>query len=157
MSFHKILIDEFTTTDYELVGIYSNLESYRLAYFLNKELGLLLKKSVQDIELQTKNGTSSFSHFYFDNEESDIGWHLVNNKSEQTEQNKEQFGFFDSVSVIEYLVPEFKKVDFLLKIENIEDSFNLLEIEQKISKIPQVSLLHTIDKNKLKSKNNLIF
>lgn len=157
MAVHKILIDDFNSTNYELIGIHSSAEDFRLAYFLNKELELHFEKQSHNIELKTKTGKSNFSHFIYENEQDDICWHLVSNKSEETFQPEEQYGIFDSVSTTYYLIPEFKKIDFLLKIENVDHTFDIESIKQTISIIPLISMLYTIDQNKLKSKNNLIF
>jgi hypothetical protein len=55
------------------------------------------------------------------------------------------------------LLSEFKKVDYFLKINNSEKELNTTEIINKISKIETIKLVYNVDKNKIKSKNNLIF
>jgi hypothetical protein len=56
-----------------------------------------------------------------------------------------------------YLLPEFKKVDYFLKIEH-QDHFNVrAEVLDKINGIPQISAVYLVDSAKIKSKNNLIF
>ena len=44
MAIHRLYIDEFETINYSLVAIHTNLEDYRLAYFINENLNLKLKK-----------------------------------------------------------------------------------------------------------------
>ena len=46
MAIHKIQINDFVSDDYELIAIHSSLEDYKLAYRLNKELGLQLQKKM---------------------------------------------------------------------------------------------------------------
>ena len=40
----KLHIDDFEENDYLLIAIHTTLEDYRLAYFLNKYLGVQLQK-----------------------------------------------------------------------------------------------------------------
>ena len=49
MAIHKIYIEDFVEEDYHLIALHTSLEDYRLAYFLNRELGLGLSKSKSDI------------------------------------------------------------------------------------------------------------
>ncbi|MBF03336.1 MAG: hypothetical protein CMP76_08575 [Flavobacterium sp.] len=158
MAIHKIQINDFISIDYELIAIHSSLEDYRLAYFINKALQIQLSKSNSNIEIETKEGKSEFSHFIFDDEIHDIIWNVFENKATAIPSEKTTNGIFDSVDVTMYVVPEFKKADYILKIENMETViFPLEKIIQKLSKISQISMVYRIDQNKLKSKNNLIF
>ena len=45
MAIHKLLIDDFVTVDYKLIAIHSSLEDYRLAFFMNRELAVLLESA----------------------------------------------------------------------------------------------------------------
>ena len=158
MAIHKIQINDFISIDYELIAIHSSLEDYRLAYFINKALQIQLSKSNSNIEIETKEGKGEFCHFIFDDEIHDIIWNVFENKATAIPSEKATNGIFDSVDVTIYVLPEFKKADYILKIENMETViFPLEKIIQKISKISQISMVYRIDQNKLKSKNNLIF
>ena len=59
MAIHRLYIDDFETINYSLIAIHSNLDDYRLAYFINKSLNLELKKNEKDIPIETKFGNSS--------------------------------------------------------------------------------------------------
>jgi hypothetical protein len=61
------------------------------------------------------------------------------------------------VSTKVFLLPEFKKVDYFLKIENNEDTMNVSKIQILLNTIDNVSTVYTVDTNQIKSKNNLIF
>ena len=63
----------------------------------------------------------------------------------------------NSFSSLAYLLPEYKKVDFFLKIENAENEIDLYEVVSKISAVDGINMVYTVDKDKIKSKNNLIF
>jgi hypothetical protein len=55
------------------------------------------------------------------------------------------------------LIPEYKKVNYFLKIENEENNVNIKDILVNIQKVPQVVTVYDVDATTLKSKNNLIF
>lgn len=157
MAVHKIQINDFISIDYELIAIHTTLEDYRLAYFLNQLLTLQLQKNPINLEIKSKDGKSSFSHFSYEDEKQDIVWNVIENKTSIIASNNKKSGFFESVDMTAFVLPEFKKADFILKIENIEPDFNLDEIIAVVSGIKQISLVYPIDQDKLKSKHNLIF
>lgn len=155
MAVHKLQINEFINLDYELIAIRTDLEDYKLAFWLNKILDLQLKNDL-NIELQTKKGKSVFSHFFFEDTQQDLFWHLISNKS-QVDTVVQNIGFFNNIETVEYLLPEVKTADFILKIENTDTFFNSTLISNEIKKIQGVITPYIIKQTKLKSKNNLIF
>ncbi|MEC4004244.1 IPExxxVDY family protein [Flavobacterium sp. SUN052] len=162
MAVHKLYIEEFEEEDYHIIAIHTSLEDYRLAYFLNRNLEIRLSKNGLDIQSKVKEGTTSFARFSFSDEEKFINWDLVQNKNEieGVEKSASEDLFSNTKNTFSsaaYLLPEYKKVDFFLKIENAKNEINILEIVSKISKIDNVSMTYNVDKNKIKSKNNLIF
>lgn len=157
MAIHKIQIVDFLSIDYELIAIHTSIEDYRLAYFLNRELKIQLSKNNLNIAIENSEGKSSFNHFFYDDEKNDIQWSLIENKTTISSTNKKSTGIFENIDVNVYLIPEFKKADFLLKIENVDSFFKIKEVTKKIESLNQVSMSYLIDKEKLKSKNNLIF
>ena len=66
MALHKLLVDDFDDDSYKLIAIHTRLEDYRLAYLLNKYLGLKFKRKDHDIDF--KYLESSYSIFEWDNE-----------------------------------------------------------------------------------------
>jgi hypothetical protein len=162
MALHKLYIEEFEEDDFHIIAIHTSLEDYRLAYCLNRDLEICLSKNKSDIQLQVKEGKTSFARFTFEDEKKLINWDLVQNKNDVlgTENIAAQDLFSNSknsFSSSAYLLPEFKKVDFFLKIENAENEINLTEIVSKINNIDSIKMVYNVDKNKIKSKNNLIF
>lgn len=160
MAIHKLQIDDFITIDYELIAIHSTLEDYRLAYFINRELSILLEKNQKDIEIRVKEGDSCFTMFIFDDEEQEITWNLIQNKGTVSSQQNtaslfEETGLDITTSV--FLIPELKKVDYFIKIENTGGDLALEELISKLLSIRQITTAYEIDHQKLKSKNNLIF
>lgn len=162
MAIHKLLIDDFVTIDYGLIAIHSSLEDHRLAYFINRELSILLEKSPFDIGVKISEGESCFSRFTFEDPDNESVWNLIQNKNRVlSAQANTSTSLFNntglSVSTSVFLMPELKKVDYVLKIENTPHSFTPDAVVHKLLSIKQVATAYTIDHKKLKSKNNLIF
>jgi hypothetical protein len=61
------------------------------------------------------------------------------------------------ISTKVYLLPEFKKADYFLKIENTEDTMDVSKIKTILNTIDSISTVYTVDTDRIKSKNNLIF
>ena len=56
-----------------------------------------------------------------------------------------------------YLLPELKKVDYFLKIENNCSTYKMDGIIQKLNNIDWISTVYEVNPETIKSKNNLIF
>jgi hypothetical protein len=61
------------------------------------------------------------------------------------------------ISTKVYLLPEFKKVDYFLKIEHTENTMDVSKIKTILNTIDTIFTVYTVDTNQIKSKNNLIF
>lgn len=162
MAIHKLDLDEFDETDYYLIAIHTSLEDYRLAFFINQMLPINLSKSKNEIQINIKEGETTFSRFYYYDSENDISWNLLQNKNEVVEQKKgNNQNLFSNVTIEvatkTFLIPEFRKVDYFLKIENIEDKMEVSKIQILLNKIENISTLYMVDMHQIKSKNNLIF
>lgn len=157
MAIHKIQINDFVSDDYELIAIHSSLDDYKLAYMLNKELGVQLSKNNAYVEIAIPEGKSAFSNYIFDDEKNDVVWTLIENKTTIINSNKQTTSLFEQVDITVFLLPEFKKADYLIKIENIDYGFDSESIIEKIQEIKNVTTAYAIDITNLKSKNNLIF
>ncbi|PKB16908.1 IPExxxVDY family protein [Flavobacterium sp. 5] len=162
MAIHKLDFGEFDEIDYSLIAIHTPLEDYRLAYFINQKLHVNLNKSIKEIQITDKEGEVHFSRFHYYEKKKDISWDLIQNINEVIQQKKEDdqslFSNLDiEVAKKVYILPEFKKVNYFLKIENSEENTNLLEIQSELNSIDQITTNYVVDINKIKSKNNLIF
>jgi hypothetical protein len=161
MAIHKLHLEEFDEIDYQLIAIHSSLEDYRLAYYINQNLPINLKKENCNIQISNKEGETQFTRFGFEDSK-DIVWNLVQNKNDVfvPSQNSNQGLFAETnnkFSTKIYLIPEFKKVDYFLKIENGEVNIDVSKITNCIKKIDRVSTVYAVEVEKIKSKNNLIF
>ncbi|TNJ47184.1 IPExxxVDY family protein [Tamlana fucoidanivorans] len=160
MAVHKFILDDtFHEALYTLIAIHCRLEDYRLAYLLNKYLGTELKRKPSDLDF--KQGKSSYSIYEWEDERQLIVWSLVSNicKTEEFQQRQYESLFDSKEKIIKtnYLLPEYKTVNYFLKIES-EFSFSKEKyIVDSILKIPQIATAYSIDSSQLKSKDNLIF
>src|SRR3970282_1532720 len=163
MAIHKLDLGDFDEIDYHLIAIHTSLEDYRLAYFINQTLPINLGKNKNEIQINIKEGETKFSRFYYHDAEKGISWNLIQNKSEVIEQKNDnrQNNLFTNISMEVstkvYLLPEFKMADYFLKIENLEDELNITAIQVLLNTIDSISTAYTVETNKIKSKNNLIF
>jgi hypothetical protein len=162
MAIHKLDLGEFDEIDYHLIAIHTSLEDYRLAYFINQKLPINLCKNDNEIQINIKEGETKFSRFSYEDVEKTITWNLIQNRNEVIQQkNEKSQNLFSNISMEVstkvYLLPEFKKVDYFLKIENIDDAMNVEEIQILLNTIDSISTAYSIDLNKIKAKNNLIF
>ena len=88
MAVLKLHLDEFDEIDYDLIAIHSVLEDYRLAYFINQKLPIILSKCKEDLSVTVKEGEAFFSKFTFDDSKNGLVWCLLPNKNEIIIENK---------------------------------------------------------------------
>ena len=162
MTVHKLHLEDYNEIDYQLIAIHTSLEDYRLAYYINQNLPIILKKSNSAIQISNKDGESQFSRFIFDDDKASVYWNLIQNKNNiLVGSENENQGLFaetsNKFSTKIYFIPELKKVDYFLKIENPETTIDVSEITNQINKIERISAVYAVDVENIKSKNNLIF
>lgn len=139
--------------DYTLIVIKSILPDYRLAYLLNDALNLQLKK--EDFTLNVYNKEGNFSIFCFDAKDSNQHWALIANKQiVQKKENTDYLSLFDEVSNMFIFMPEEKKADYFLKIENNNTAIPLIK---RINAIHKVITSYEINPKDLKLRDSLIF
>ena len=159
MALHKLLVDDFEDEAYSLLAIHCNLEDYRMAYLLNQFLNINLKRYAYDLDFEYT--TANYSIYNWEDNKKQTMWNLISNICKKEEDSIVSSGsLFDASSKVikRYnLIPEYKKVNYFLKIENEANNINIKDITIKIQKIPQVVTVYDVDATTLKSKNNLIF
>lgn len=162
MAIHKLHIDEFDEIDYQLIAIHTTLEDYRLAYYINQYLSVTLFKHKNSIQINNKEGEIHFSRFCYEDKKKDVFWDLIQNKNEipaAAETNNQDL-FSSSAEhffVSAYLIPEYKKVDFFLKIDNMFSNAYVSKIIKNLKAIEQINTVYMVNPEDIKSKNNLIF
>lgn len=161
MPAHKLVLDEVFEQPYKLLAIHSSVEEYKLAYLLNKHLDLRLARSPHDLDLHAGAENIHFAHFVYEDQQKYCRYHLVTNiaRREELSGSGENSLFFGEQMAVKksYLLPEFKQVDFFVKIEDELDSINDRLLISRILEIPQISTAYAIDFDRIKTKENLIF
>nr|WP_314836493.1 IPExxxVDY family protein [uncultured Flavobacterium sp.] len=162
MAIHKLDLGEFDEIDYYLIAIHTSLEDYRLAYFINQKLPINLSKNENEIQINIKEGETKFSRFYYYDIDKALSWNLIQNKNEVIQHKKDNSQNLFSNTTLEvltkvHLLPEFKKVDYFLKIDNCDETISVSDVMTLLNTIDNISTVYTVDTNKIKSKNNLIF
>ena len=127
--------------DFEMIGICSHHNDYRLAWGLNEKIDTQLIKVEEDYVVSSKKGVklSSHSMYEFKDPENLIEYYLIKNKN----QGK-------------FLIPEKPSVDyFLFLFEN-----HLWDVEDLVSElreIPSILGVFIFDPEEFDSTENLVF
>ena len=152
MSIHKLSTSDFES-NYTLIAIHSQSETYKLAYEINLKLNTNLKRSSLDVSF--KNKFSVFELYKHESEIYNTKLYLISNKSKDEESQAKKILLFNDYSISSFLIPELKKVEFLMKIEG--GGFNIDSLLKKLNKIDSVVSCYRASIDNVKSKYNLIF
>lgn len=137
----KYSLEDDYDYDFNLLGISCHEKDYRICWAINQILGISLQKEEKDIEVIIKksNRYSLHTMFTFIDEENEIEYRLISNRS-----------------TMGYLISEKPQADYLFLVtENFQMEF--AKILSTIKLIPFVLTAFEINVNDLKSKENLIF
>lgn len=138
----KKLIIEYDF-DFYLIGIVSPVREYKLAWLINKTLGIRLVKE-PDLVINFINNNLIISNFKSGTEQR--MHRLLKNQSVGEPSGKPY-----------YLLPELKNFDFLLMISDESNTIVMDNILEKIRQVPEIYYVMETDLSQLDSKENLIF
>lgn len=159
MAVHKLLVDDFYDPSFSLIAIHCRLEDYRMAYLLNKHLNINLVRLPNDLDYRYLD--SNYSVYEWEDVQQQTIWNLISNVCKKEEASLQSSGsLFNTEQIIlktYYLLPEFKKVDYFIKISTDEGSIDEKELLNKLQDIPQLITSYSVDVENIKSKDNLIF
>ena len=159
MAMHKLLVDDFYDDSYVLIAIHCGLEDYRLAYMINKFLGINLERKEKDLDLNYTS--SSYAVYEYYNASGDTTWNLIANICKKEEESLSSSGVLFSedkkVTKTYNLLTELKQVDFFIKISNETQQINEKLMISKLQNVPQIITSYAVDLTKIKSKEHLIF
>ena len=157
MNNHKLNLNQFPE-NYHLIAIHSDLDEFRLAFFLNKKLNIGLKRKNNDIYFAEKD--ANYSSYEFLDDTKYLNWIFFSNKSLVSEKSPDQdlslFGKGSTALNEINLLSQQKSVDYFLIIENIANKTYIDKVLKKISEISGV-ITSFLSENKLENKENLIF
>ena len=135
------LAEEFFR-DSRLVGIVAPIKDYQLCWQINQLLSIDLRNN-NDIEIQLKRKKRDyyFAVFQYNEPNNSLVHYVYNNQ-------------FDG----EYLLPEFRHLDFLylLKGDVVHDEL-LHHLTESIKKINGVQLVMELSHDKIRNKGHMIF
>lgn len=157
---HRLFLEDVVDQDFSLIAIHASVEDYKIAFLLNKYLGLRLARNRKDIDIEYKSVRAFFPFFDFEDQLKYISYHFMRNRSLENSVKLISKGllFDEEVSGSSvFLLPEFSRTDFFLKITSDSENFQEKPLVEKINKIPQVSTAYAVNTEKIKSKENLIF
>lgn len=162
MALHKLILDDELCDEFSLIAIHCSEEEYKIAFRINKILSLRLKRKAYDLDFSIAGNDVSFPIFEYENEFNYTKFNLVANKCKIQEEitNQKDELFTDVISektVTTYLLPEFKNVDYFLKIYSDFEKVPLRNLIHAINEIEHVISAYIIDNEQIKSKSHLIF
>lgn len=154
--------------DFSIIAINSVANDVQIAYNLNKYLNACFNRVEDDLDVYFKDKAEPvyFPLYLHEDKQYMENWYLINNKFTSEEAsvstNKEElqdlfFASGISTQSNTYFLPEKKEINFILRLDSIEDENRLDQIIKKIRSIPIITTAYTIDYNTLRSKKNLIF
>ncbi len=143
----KLTLDTKDLTDgffeeTKLLGIMAPIKDYQFCWQINNKLGINFRINHElEIQVVKKQRSYFFSVYEYQQNATCLVYYLYNNQ-------------FDG----EYLLPEFKHLDFLwlLKGDYVSDQA-LQELIQSIRLINEVQLVAELTNEKIKNKENLVF
>lgn len=146
--------DDFYDESFSLIALHTTLEDFSLAYGLNQSIKAKFVRAKKNFKLAENK---SFPIFEWDDEFNDMYWVLIANHSSDKELVTHDDLFKNETTYKRpRLLPEYKDVDYLLKIETEKD-FDTNSLIKNILMLPRIMAAYEISTDKLKSKNNLIF
>ncbi len=156
---HKLLLDE-VEEDYLLLAIHSSLEDYKIAYFLNKYLQVNFSRARQDLDFNHGLVQALYPLYFFKEPAKYRNYFLIKNKFKGTLKKVISSGSLfteeDVTTKSSFLIPEYKVVDYFLKIDEDMNNDQKQNLINKIGIIPGIQTIYEVDHTQLKSKNNLI-
>ncbi len=127
--------------DFDLIGICSHHNDYRLAWNINEKIGLNLAKCDEDYVLTDKKGeaVSNHSMYSFEDEENRLTYYLIKNKHQG-----------------EFLIPEKPSIDYFLFLhDNI--AIELDELMNDLKSVPSILGVYEFDPVEIGSAENIVF
>lgn len=160
----KYTLEKTDDFSFLLLGIISPENQYVLVNAINSALNIDLR--LEDyIDLSHRMGKDfKFSFYCFTDEEFNLEYNLLPNRSNYSAKEKRDtdsgdlFSLFnEDVDESSRLIPELTKTDYLLLVKGDEYYHFIHKITEVLKKIPEIITVQEVIPEKLSSKSNLIF
>lgn len=160
MVHHKLDMGEEFEEPYTLIAVHCGEEEYKVAYLMNQHLNTRFQRRRIDIDFPSEGMMVTFPIFDFLDEFNYSQFYLVANKCRIVEASMQSSGgLFSEIDSEKdhFLLSEFKKVDYFLKIYSDFENVSLQSLISQINNIEQIVSAYVVETDSIKSKNNLIF
>ena len=160
MAVHRLQLDE-EDDDFSLFAIHCGELPFKMAFLMNQSLKWQLKRERQDVSVLRAGKQQQYSKYRYVSRHDQVEHLLLSNiiHVEQDLAEEPQVGLFGGMDVrsssVSYLMPEFKKVDYLLKIEATLPEAAKKTIVAQIKSIKEVVSTYIIQHNKIRHINAL--
>ena len=126
--------------DFFLLAIVTQLRDFQLAWLLNQQLNIALRKETGfELFFKKKNTAVLFTWYRYIDEINKHEIHLLGNKMQS-----------------EFILPEVKQADFILMIKGFASDELKKKVTEKIKALHQIQTSVVLNPSDLKSKDNLI-
>ncbi|MEO9966889.1 MAG: IPExxxVDY family protein [Reichenbachiella sp.] len=140
----KLKLNAVYSYDFQLIGIISQSKDYTVSWAINKALNIGLMKQ-SDLEVDLKNSEKLIiSNFVFENDFRRFT--LLNNKV-----------VADNAMTQKLYVPSLGTFDYLLKIEEFEETSDLDMLFTALRRSEKIDSIVKLDVKKIKEKDSLLF
>lgn len=160
MAVHRLQLEE-EDDEFALFAIHCGEAPFKMAFLMNQTLKWQLKREREDILVNKAGKQQQYPKYRFVSKLNQIDHLLLSNKDVPQEDSTtgQSLGLFDSLNgpsfSVTYLMPEFKKVDYLLKIESALNERELKSMVAQIKSIKEVVSTYVIPHQKIKNINPL--
>lgn len=160
MSVKKLILDDFFEEEaFGLIGIMCNLEDYQLAYIINSVFQINLKREPEDLDFLSSK--SSYSIYEYNDTTNQTLYNLASNISkvdiEHQGDSNSLFSAPTKSTKTYYLVPEYKRVNYILKITNDTIYNKQKRFIKLLLDVPQIVTAYSLNIETIKHKDHLIF
>ena len=137
---NETLVEEFFDCT-RLLGIVAPVKDYQFSWLINQALGFRFRiNNSLEIQLRKKERNYFFSIYEYEVPGCCMVHYLYNNQHDG-----------------EYLLPEFKHLDFLWLVKGEEmENDELIALQQSLRSLPAVQLVNEMTHEKIKNKQHLI-
>ena len=126
--------------DYDMIGLCSHHNDYRIVWGVNELLDIQLEKKEGNFEISnSKSNISEHPYYEFNDSENFLCYFFIKNKHEG-----------------KFLIPEQRQIDYFFFLIN-NNLHNISTVIQKIKTLPTILAAYEFDPTEFQSTENLIF
>ena len=149
----KLKLNHFALDDnFHLIAIHSNSEIFKIAFEINDRLKVSLKR-IKDISFVDKKAYHSI--YKYESLKYDSKIFFFSNKSDLEENQITQGMIFQDLAQLNFIISEFPKAEYFLKIEQGE--FDITWLINNLKMCSGILSCYKVEIKNEKSKYNLIF